>query len=60
MRKLFKNYIDDVSGASAVEYALFFGLVGLAVIGGASLFTNRLDMQWNHVDNTFKDSIPNP
>ena len=56
MSDILQRYIQDDSGASAVEYALFFGLIGLAVIGGANLFTERLDGQWNYVDDTFKEN----
>ncbi len=57
MQDLVKRYVGNVSGASAVEYALFMGLVGLAVIGGAKLFTGQLYSQWEFTENTFKNSV---
>ncbi len=31
------NFLNDESGASAAEYALIIALIGLAIVGAASL-----------------------
>ena len=53
---LVSKFVKDESGATAIEYGLLAALVGIALIGGAKLFSNRLNDQWDFVDNTFKNS----
>ena len=35
MQNLVKRYIDDESGATAIEYGLIAALIAIAIIGGA-------------------------
>ena len=35
MKALLKNFVADQSGASAAEYALILGVVGVAIAGAA-------------------------
>jgi len=32
---MFKSYINDISGATAIEYGLIAALIAVAIIGGA-------------------------
>ena len=41
--KNFKNFLNDESGATAIEYGLIAGLIGVAIIVGATLIGVELD-----------------
>lgn len=43
MTKIIRNLRDNKSGASAAEYALIIGLVGIAIIGGGTLLGNSIN-----------------
>lgn len=49
MQKLFKNYIADESGATAIEYGLIAALIGIAIIGGAQLVGTGLNTKFGEV-----------
>jgi len=38
---LLKIFLRDESGATAIEYGLIAGIMALAIIAGASIFTSR-------------------
>jgi pilus assembly protein Flp/PilA len=41
MRNLFKNFIANESGATAIEYGLIVGLIFLVIVGAVSLFASK-------------------
>lgn len=49
---LVSKYVSDESGATAIEYGLLAALIGIAIIGGARLFSTRLTEQFGFVSNT--------
>lgn len=53
MTNLVKNYINDESGATAIEYGLIAALVGIALIVGAG----RLGESINDKFGTVADAI---
>lgn len=48
--KIFKNYLTDESGATAIEYALIAALVGLVAIAGVRSLAGGSGGLWNDVD----------
>ena len=43
MQNLVTRYIEDESGATAIEYGLLAALIGIAIIGGARFLGQRLN-----------------
>ena len=50
--QLFKNFVADESGATAIEYGLIAALIAVAMIGGASMLGNQIDDKFNDVATT--------
>jgi pilus assembly protein Flp/PilA len=42
MSKVFKNFIRDESGATAIEYGLIASLIGVAIIAGVRALGTQL------------------
>ncbi len=55
MKSLFCRFIEDRSGATAIEYGLMVALIGAAVIGSMTMMggaiSNTLDSVANHIKN---------
>ena len=49
MTNLVKNYINDESGATAIEYGLIAALVGVALIVGAGNLGNSINDKFANV-----------
>ena len=49
MTSIFKDYFDDESGASAIEYALLAALIGVALIGGITTFGNGMVNMYDYL-----------
>jgi len=49
MKNLMTRYINDESGATAIEYGLIAALIGVALIAGAGAVGNSLDDKFNNV-----------
>ena len=43
MQNVMARFIKDESGATAIEYGLLAALIGVGIVGGASLLGNNLD-----------------
>lgn len=46
MQKLVTRYINDESGATAIEYGLIAALIGVAIIVGARTLGNSLNAKF--------------
>ena len=44
---MFAKFLNDESGASAIEYVLLAALIGLAIIGGAGALGTAIDTELN-------------
>ena len=53
MSSFLKRFQSDVSGATAIEYALIAGIISLSVIGGATAIGERLFDIFTDVNNGF-------
>ena len=49
MTNLVKNYINDESGATAIEYGLIAALVGVALIAGATRLGGEINTKFDEV-----------
>ena len=49
MYKLVKSFLQDESGATAIEYGLIAGLVSVAAIGALTLMGGSLDSMFTGV-----------
>ncbi len=49
MQKLVNRYINDESGATAIEYGLIAALIGVAIIVGATQLGTQLNTKFNEI-----------
>jgi pilus assembly protein Flp/PilA len=49
---LVRRFINDESGATAIEYGLIAGLVAVAIIAALTLLGNSLNTLFSNVANT--------
>ena len=48
--KLFARFLEDETGATAIEYGLIAALIGVGLIGGARSFSTSLNSLFTDVD----------
>ena len=53
MSELLARFVQDESGATAIEYGLIAALIALAVIVGAGSLGNALNNQFSNIATTF-------
>ena len=49
MKKLLARFVNDESGATAVEYALLASLIAIAIIGGATAMGGAINTKFNAI-----------
>lgn len=49
MQKLFKRFLKDESGATAIEYGLIAALIAVAIIGTVSTLGNNLNTTFDKI-----------
>ena len=49
MQKLVTRYINEESGATAIEYGLIAALIGVAIIVGATTLGTELNDKFNEI-----------
>ena len=54
MKTLIKRFAKDDSGVTAIEYGLIAALVGVAIIGGATLLGTKLNTAFTDLGNRMK------
>jgi pilus assembly protein Flp/PilA len=52
MRTLFKNFISDESGATAIEYGLIAALIAVAMIAGATALGESVNDKFEDISTT--------
>lgn len=57
MKKLLQRFRDDESGATAIEYGLIAALIALAIVTGASMLGNALNVQFEGIANELSDTL---
>lgn len=49
MRNIFKRFMKEDSGATAIEYGLIAALISVALIAGATTLGNQLNTQFDNI-----------
>jgi len=49
MKNLFTNYINDESGATAIEYGLIAGLIAVVIITAVTSVGTKLTSKFNSI-----------
>jgi pilus assembly protein Flp/PilA len=52
MQNLIKNFVNDESGATAIEYGLIAALIAVAMIAGATQLGQSIDDKFKDVSTT--------
>ena len=58
MTKLFERFMNDESGATAIEYGLIAALISVALITGATTLGNALNNQFDGLATKMTESLP--
>ena len=60
MQNLVKRFIEDESGATAIEYGLIAALIAVALIGGATQLGTAIDGKFKEVSGELDsaDAVP--
>ena len=56
MQNLVTRFIEDESGATAIEYGLIAALIAVALIAGATALGNALDTKFNDLSTKLNDA----
>ena len=56
MRKLFKLFRSEESGATAIEYALIAALIGTAVIAAAQSLGDQISASFQDIETSLSDA----
>ncbi|WP_206456347.1 Flp family type IVb pilin [Aurantimonas marina] len=56
MSKQFMRFINDESGATAIEYGLIAALIGTAIIAGATTLGGNLSSSFSSIAGTVKSA----
>jgi pilus assembly protein Flp/PilA len=49
MQNLIKNFVNDESGATAIEYGLIAALIAVAMIAGAGTLGGAIDTKFDEI-----------
>jgi pilus assembly protein Flp/PilA len=49
MKNLVARFVKDESGATAIEYGLIAALIGVAIIGGATVHGSKLNTTFSTI-----------
>ena len=49
MKNLVARFVNDESGAAAIEYALIAGLIALAIVGGAATLGSAISTKFTSI-----------
>lgn len=58
MTKFFSRFMNDESGATAIEYGLVAALISVSIITGATSIGNQLSTLFNSVATELQDATP--
>ncbi|URK86469.1 Flp family type IVb pilin [Rhizobium sp. RCAM05350] len=56
MTKIFARFMKDESGATAIEYGLIAALISVALISGAGLLGNQLNLTFGGLANKLNNA----
>lgn len=55
---MFKKFLKDSSGATAIEYALIASLVGAAIVGGVTNLGSATEENYNQLGQEVQAATP--
>ncbi len=58
MKALFAKFLEEESGATAIEYGLIAALVGVAIIAGVRALGSELNSTFSEVTSTLEATNP--
>ncbi|MBX3583967.1 MAG: Flp family type IVb pilin [Rhizobiaceae bacterium] len=58
MRNLMKNFVNDESGATAIEYGLIAALIALAIMVGAGAVGDNIGAKFNDIAEKLEGDAP--
>ena len=58
MRNMLQKFINDDSGATAIEYGLIAALIALAIIVGAGALGNALNSKFQSISDKLNTTNP--
>jgi pilus assembly protein Flp/PilA len=58
MKKIFSRFMQDESGATAIEYGLIAALISVAIIGGASVVGTQLNTLFTGIGSKITTNTP--
>ncbi|MEZ2745699.1 Flp family type IVb pilin [Halopseudomonas bauzanensis] len=58
MMETLRSFIKREDGASAIEYALIAGLIGIVIIGGATFLGDEIDGIFREIGEALNDAAP--
>jgi len=56
MPRIFKDYCECESGATAIEYAILAALIGVGIVGGAAVLGNGLNAGFTEIGTKVSDT----
>lgn len=56
MKKIFSRFMNDESGATAIEYGLIAALISVAIIGGATMVGTSLEALFEGISGKLDDA----
>jgi pilus assembly protein Flp/PilA len=54
MRKMFKNFVRNEDGATAIEYGLIAALIAVTIIGGVTAVGSKLSTTFDTIQTNLK------
>ncbi len=57
MSKLVASFVNDESGATAIEYGLIVALIALAIMVGAGLLGNAINAEFTGIAGMMNNSV---
>ena len=57
VKNIIRSYLDDESGATAIEYGLIAALIGVGIIAGARAMSGSMNGLFTDVDNDLGEAF---
>jgi pilus assembly protein Flp/PilA len=59
MKTLFNRFVQDESGATAIEYGLIAGLISIVIITTITMVGSKLENVFNFIGTTLDSALQN-
>ena len=58
--QIFARFLKDESGATAIEYALLAGLIGVGIVSSATALKGSITGLFSDIGTALQDAVPDP